>query len=124
MATALATPREISLPPVQLLYREPYPKGRASCAVQLRPWMLSADLMFRTTHTALDTIKRNDFKHKVEAMCNSMATPPWVYSDPYYWRLAWYWMESILVQDPELDALPELEPITDWGWLLTMGLAQ
>lgn len=117
------TPRDISEPTI--VHYKPFPMGRVSRGVQLRPWMLAADLMFSTIPK---TLTAHDIKQALSSYYRSMMTPLYVYSDlddflTTRWRLAQYGMESVLVPDPELDALPELEPITDWGWLLTMGLA-
>ena len=117
------TPRDISEP--TNVHYKPFPMGRVSRGVQLRPWMLAADLMFSTIPK---TLTAHDIKQALSSYYRSMMTPLYVYSDlddflTTRWRLVQYGMESVLVPDPELDALPELEPITDWGWLLTMGLA-
>ena len=117
------TPRDISAPPHQLYY-EPFPKDRASSAVQLRPWMLAADLMFMSTYRRMNEIKLQHMNQRRREILQPITTPQWIYTAQDYWGRIQYGMESVLPPDPERDALPGLEPITDWGWLLTMGLAR
>lgn len=91
--------------------------------VQLRPWMLLAHIMFGNAPKFQPA--RSIF---LPGYWESTLTPLWIYSDHIDWfhtrhNLIEYGMDSVLVLSTS-DALPAIEPIDDWSWLLTMGLAR
>jgi len=121
-----ARPREINQPPRPGVYRETPPKDAKSRMVQAREWMISGDMMFASVPKTLTSEDvRLFWKHAYDLM----KTPVYIYTGPEdylqtRYGLAQYGMESVLVPGPDCQGWPEIEPITDWGWLLTMGLAQ
>lgn len=121
-----ARPREINQPPRQGVYRETPPKDAKSRMVQAREWMITGDMMFASVPKTLTSEDvRLFWKHAYDLM----KTPVYIYTGPEdylqtRYGLAQYGMESVLVPGPDCQGWPEIEPITEWGWLLTMGLAQ
>jgi hypothetical protein len=121
-----ATPRYIGWPQHQFLHHGAALRDSTPKMVQVREWMISAEMMFSSVPK---TITSESIRTYLKKYYESLRTPLCVYSDAEeYMRTrlgrAQCGMESVLVPDGRCDALPEIEPITDWGWLLTMGLAQ
>ena len=115
LAWKIARPRDInraSNPPLQT--------PGISREVDVRPWMIIAHCAFVNTPMCLTADQIQEFLNIRYA---SLMTPRRLRC-PLESATCSYGMESVLVPDPTLDALPDIEPITDWGWLVTMGLAQ
>jgi hypothetical protein len=110
-----ATPREINAgAPRPLQYHE----GTQTRACQLCSWMLLQSMVFDDSSRY---IKAVELRWLLQRARSYTRTPEWAY-DMEARRFAFLVAESMQL-DPELAALPDLEPITDWGWLLTTGLA-
>jgi hypothetical protein len=116
---AVARPREIGAQPGPTWDPAHPDDTRKAKALEVRPWMIAADMMFSCIPK---TITASGIRTVLHAHYESMRTPLWLYTGAEdYMRtrhgLAQYGMESVLVSRGGEDALPQLEPITDWRWL-------
>lgn len=110
------TPREIN---GERQDHAPFYEGTDSKALQLRSWMLLQSMVFDDSSRYIKAIYHRWLKERGNSFTR---TPDWAL-DTDVRRFVFYGTKNMQL-DPELAALPDLEPITDWGWLLTMGLAQ
>jgi hypothetical protein len=115
-----ATPREINEPGAPTPCPPPHKPPRVSREIDVRPWMITAHCAFANVPKSLTSDQIQMF---LNARYESLMTPRCLRC-PLASSTCPYGMQSVLVPDPTLDALPDIEPIVDWCWLVTMGLAQ
>ena len=113
-----ATPREINRIGQQQACKENLPPSTSpSKGLQLRPEMIVFDL-------AMEDLRRDAVQRRLAQPRDRTPTPlRLVFPDINDLGVVKFPKELMLGQGAEPDVLPNLEPITDWGWLHTMGLA-
>jgi hypothetical protein len=110
-----ATPREINAGPPKPL---PYYEGTVAKEAQLRSWMLLQSMVFDDSSRYIRSLEVRWLAQRASKFTRT----PECALDLEARRFAFLAPENMQL-DPELAVLPDLEPITDWGWLLTTGLA-
>lgn len=117
-----ATPREINrIGPDSQVHMTPR-AAMVSKEVQLRPWMIDRIIMF---DQPMAQFRLEDSQTRLKRHKPYTGTPLYlVFPDLSDLRVVWITSENMLPSGAEKDTLPKLEPITDWSWLNTMGLAR
>lgn len=110
-----ATPREIN---AGVPKPQPYYEGTATKELHLRSWMLVQSMVFDDSSRYIRSLELRWLANRHRSFTR---TPEWAY-DQEVRRFAFHSRENLQL-DPELAALPDLEPSAGWGGLLTTGPA-